>query len=200
MNTKKETQRASTGIWRVVIVVTVLCAFILLAWGVVVETDRQMRDEMLLQARLVSRSINRDRLLNLAGTESDVDNPDYIRLKEQLSLVRSANMNFRFLYLMGRRADGAIFFFVDSEPPDSKDYSPPGQVYGYSAYDDAIAADFLRTFEKDSSIVQGPATDDWGTWVSALVPIVNWQTGAVDAVLGIDIDASSWRKDIAIRA
>ncbi len=35
-----------------------------------------------------------------------------------------------------------------------------------------------------------PVTDSWGTWVSALIPMSDPQTGAVLAVLGMDIDAA----------
>ncbi|MDO8969333.1 MAG: hypothetical protein Q7U74_01520 [Saprospiraceae bacterium] len=30
---------------------------------------------------------------------------------------------------MGLKSDDSIFIFADSEPGDSPDYSPPGQVY-----------------------------------------------------------------------
>jgi len=59
---------------------------------------------------------------------------------------------------------------VDSEPADSKDYSPPGQIY-------TEAPDgFHNVFARHTASVVGPATDRWGTWVTGLVPIQNPQT------------------------
>jgi len=40
-------------------------------------------------------------------------------------------------------------------------------------------------------------TDRWGTWISALVPIRDPQTGALVAVLGMDIDARDWKWEVA---
>lgn len=54
--------------------------------------------------------------------------PPYLRIKEELATVRASNQLCRFLYLMGRKPDGLIFFFVDSEPAESKDCSPAGQI------------------------------------------------------------------------
>lgn len=42
------------------------------------------------------------------------------------------------------------------------------------------------------SILTKPTTDRWGTWVSALVPIKDQQTGKVIAVFGVDYPAKQW--------
>jgi PAS domain S-box-containing protein len=88
----------------------------------------------------------------------------------------------------------AVFVFVDSEPPEAKEYSPPGQVY------DEASAGCLRAFSDGAINVYGPAPDRWGTWVSALIPVHDSQTGAVAAVLGMDMDARHWYWDVARRA
>ena len=45
------------------------------------------------------------------------------------------------LRVLGRRADGSVFFFVDSEPVGSEDESPAGQVYGEISNEDRRAFD-----------------------------------------------------------
>ncbi|MFA7368218.1 MAG: response regulator, partial [Kiritimatiellales bacterium] len=55
-------------------------------------------------------------------------------------------------------------------------------------------------FDTRAESVEGPAADRWGTWVSALIPLTNPQTGAAAAVLGMDIDARTWKWDVAARA
>ncbi len=156
--------------------------------------DRVLRADLLRQTRLVALAMDFESIQALSGTEADLGSPDYRRLKEQLTAVRSAGSQCRFVYLMGRKADGAIFFFVDSEPSGSRDYSPPGQLY------EEVSAGFRRVFDARIEVVEGPVADRWGVWVSALVPLVDPLNGAVVAVLGMDIDAGVWKWDVAARA
>jgi class 3 adenylate cyclase len=43
-------------------------------------------------------------------------------------------------------------------------------------------------------------TDRWGSWISAYVPLCDTQTGQLLAVLGMDIDAGSWKWDVVLKA
>jgi two-component system, sensor histidine kinase and response regulator len=194
----KRTTRFSEGknprLKAAALLLTLLVAGVLFTWWVVSRADREMRADLLQQTRLVAQAVNVERVQALSGTEADLGSPHYLRLKEQLTAVRSANPECRFLYLMGRKNDGAVFFFVDSEPATSKDYSPPGQVYG------EVPAGYRRVFDTKTAAVEGPATDRWGVWVTGLIPISNPHTGAVVAVIGMDIDARDWMWDVAARA
>ena len=175
-------------------------ALLLIAAGVSVSVwsarviDHRMRESLLQQARLVMRSVNVARVRALSGSPADLPSSDYLRLKQQLASAREANPRCQFLYLTGINEEGAVFFLVDSEPPDSDDYSPPGQVY------DEASPEFLAVFREKSESVEGPASDRWGTWVSALVPLTDPETGELLAVLGMDIDAGDWNYDVASRA
>jgi len=182
------------GPWIVGTVVTVLIVGALFIWWTVAQVDREMRADLLKQARLVTQAINFKNLQALSGTMEDLESPSYQRLKEQLAAVRLANPQCRFFYLMGRKVDGTVFFFLDSEPADSKEYSPPGQVYT------EVPTSYRRVFDTKDGAVLGPDIDRWGTWVSALVPIINPQTGTVLGVLGMDIDANAWKWNVATRA
>ncbi|MEI6260248.1 MAG: CHASE domain-containing protein, partial [Deltaproteobacteria bacterium] len=82
-----------------------------------------------------------------------------------MAAVRSASPQYRFIYLIGRKTDGALFFFIDSEPAGSRDYSPPGQIY------DEAPESYRRVFVTQNATTEGPYTDRWGTWVLALTPI-----------------------------
>ena len=157
-------------------------------------TDYEMRENLLQQTQVTAQAIDLQHVFALSHTPKDLDSPDYQRLKEQLSAVRSANPLCRFLYLMDRKANGAIFFIADSEPVSSKDYSPPGQIY------EEASNGTRRVFETGAATVEGPITDRWGTWVSAMVPLVDPRTGALIAVLGMDIDARDWKWDLAAKA
>jgi len=175
------------------VLMAVLAAGALFACWTVQRTDREMRANLLEQTRMIAQAINIESIQSLSGTERDLNNPDYTRIKEQLSAVRLGNPQCRFLYLMGRKCDGTVFFFVDSERAGSKDYSPPGQVY------DEIMEDYRRVFDTKAEAVVGPATDRWGTWISGLVPISYQQNEPVLAVLGMDIDACTWKRNVATK-
>ena len=169
----------------------ILAAGAFFVWWTMARADLDMRAELLQQTRLVAQAVDVERVQALSGTEADLGSPGYLRLKEHLAIVRSANPQCRFVYLMGHKADGTVFFFVDSDPADSKDYSPPGQIYG------EVSEDLHRVFDARAEAVEGPVADRWGVWVSALVPMNNPQTGTVVAVLGMDIDARAWKQSMA---
>ena len=199
----------------IILMLFIIIAGVFFAWWTVVVADHRQRAWLLQQTRLVAEAVNVDHIKALTGTEADLTSPQYKQLKEQLAAIRSTNPQCRFVYLMGRRADGALFFFVDSEPAGSVDYSPPGQVY------DEAPEGCRRVFATRTETVEGPYSDRWGTWVSALVPIHDGTfankpreprtthieeadnlilcagayngAGDIPAVMGMDIDAHAWR-------
>ncbi|AFL72747.1 response regulator [Thiocystis violascens] len=170
-------------LWWVGAAVTILLVGGIFSWWTVARADRELREALLEQLRVVSQTVNIERLQSLSGTAADLENADYLKLKAQLSTVRSTNPRFRFVYLMGRQADGRVFFLVDSEPPDSVDASPPGQIYP------DVSADLLQVFETGTATVEGPVDDRWGTWISALVPIRDTATSLAGLVTPLDAQA-----------
>jgi hypothetical protein len=133
----------------------------LFAWWMAQRTDRTMREDLLGQARLVAGAIDLDRIQALSSTEADLGSADYLRLKEQLAHAKEAHDKCRFIYLMGRGADGAVSFFVDNEPVGSEDESPAGQLY------EETTAECLKAFDTRAELVEGPVIDRWGTWSCA---------------------------------
>ncbi|MEI8241931.1 MAG: CHASE domain-containing protein [bacterium] len=172
----------------------ILALGVLFAWWMVVRADRGMRVDLLRQAQLVAPAIGLAQVQALAGTAADLEKPEYRQITEQITTACAANPRYRWLYLMGRRAPGNIFFFLDSEPAGAPDHAPPGQEY------EEASLPFRQAFDTGRAAVAGPYADRWGVWISALVPMSHPQTGEVVAVLGMDIDARSWRGDVAMRA
>ncbi len=166
---------------------------IAIIWWVANSADKHMRVELLTQARIAAQAINIKYVASLTGSEKDLKNPAYHLIKNQMRAMRKAIKKCKFLYLMGRRSDGVVFFFADSLPPDAKDYAPPGLVY------DEVSDSYLRIFEINDEAVVGPVTDRWGTLITALVPLRDPYKGNVIAVLGMDVDANYWNKEILSR-
>jgi len=134
-------------------------------------------------------SIDRNRVMRLSGASADVMNPDYLRIKEQLTRMRRAAQGIRFYYLIRMLGDKVIFL-ADSEPEGSRDYSPPGQVY------DEISDKDLAVYISKKPGITGPAKDRWGTWISAFAPVYS-DDGRMIAALGIDMNAIDWIGKVA---
>ncbi len=180
--------------WRLTAVAVALAGCALIIWWSVARTERAMRDELLSRARLAAGMVSVERVQSLGGTGAEVEAPAYLRLKEQLAEIRAHDPKCRFAYLMGRKDDGTVFFLADSEPAGSKDESPGGQVY-----EEAPGA-VHRVFHTRVPAVEGTFTDRWGTWVTGFVPLTDPRDGDCVAVLGMDVDARTWRGDLVARA
>jgi len=162
---------------------TIVIGFGFTAWTWQTEEAR-LEAELLTQARMVVRTIDPRLITVLTGTEADLSLPSYIGLKERLASICSVKENCRFAYFTGIR-DGKIFFYADSEPADSSEASPAGQIYDE-------APDSLRWAFEESTRSIATYEDRWGNWVSAFVPLVNKQTGKVVAVFGMDVSQKEW--------
>ena len=195
------------------LLLSVLVAGALLTWWMVGNAKRELCADQLQQARFVAKAINIDHVKALTGTEADTNSSVYLRLKEQLAAVRMAIPQCRFVYLLGKKDDGTLFIFEDSEPSASKDCSPAGQVYSEAP------EGFHRVFSTRNAATEGCYIDRWGKWTSALVPIIDPQTitegmtgpedakanlahgnggdGKVLAVVKIDVDATAWNWKLA---
>lgn len=179
-------------------------------WHTIVYTDREMRAHLLRQTEALAHSLDLESIQTLSGSAADLNQPEYLRLKDQLAATRTAYPQCRFIYLMGKNSESKLFFFADSEPTESKDCSPAGQIY------EEAPAEYGRVFTTHTEAVVGPKTDRWGTWITGLVPLHNSHEnhvchqkpsmgkgntcGVTRAVLGMDIDARNWNRMLVLAA
>ena len=171
------------------ILIIFVSGIVLTAWTVQRE-DTQLRTDLLIKTRHLSGDIDKKALIELTGSESDLGTPAYIALKDKMIQFETEDPQIRFVYLMGKRPDRMVFFYVDSESPESQIYSPPGQLYPEAS------EKRTNTFSSGHETTEGPRSDRQGIWVSGLVPIADPSTGKVIAVLGTDIDAWDWNIQI----
>ncbi|MEI7954108.1 MAG: CHASE domain-containing protein [Verrucomicrobiota bacterium] len=193
------------------LLLTILLAGSVLTWKIVVSADHAARADLLAQTQLLAQTLDTEAIQTLSATTADLQNPNYVRLKEQLTLTRAAIPQCRFLYLMGQKPDGKLFFFVDSEDPGTKDSSLPGQIF-----QDAPES-YRHAFTSASAITEGPSSDRSGTGVTGFVPLLappvlaphpqgdGGTAPATDvrasegddlvfAVLGLEIDGRAWHR------
>ncbi len=151
--------------------------------------DTRMRDQIMERTKLAAAAIPLDDVAQLKWDESDLDNPSYQKLKQLMKSLAKANDDLRFAMLMGIR-DGNARFLVDSENPNSKDYSPPGQ-----AYEDAEPA-YLDVVRKQQPFVLGPISDRWGTWITSSVPLNCRLSLPGHITMDLDVSATNWQAQI----
>ena len=152
---------------------------------------RQSSEEAIKAAKIAASALNGESLKHLSGTPEDANTEDYQKIKRKLINIKATLTDVRFAYLFTKR-ENKIYFMADSEPEDSKDYSPPGQEYPEAD------TNYIKLFESKEELITPPITDRWGTWVSVLVPIRDEITGERIAAFGLDYDADSWKSSIIL--
>ena len=174
----------------VISVVLILLLGVLLSFAEIARGRREFSDRLLRQGRFVQSGLNLNELSRLSGSIDDLDKPEYWRLKSQLEQECALFPEYRFIYLMGQKENGELFFFIDSEPYGSDDESLPGDIYV-----DATEYD-LEVFREKKAKVLPVITDSWGTLVSVMVPVIDENSGRLLAVLGIDVEANDFWKTV----
>ncbi len=147
--------------------------------------NNRNKHSLLKRAQTVADALPAEEILELNGSEQDLQKPAYQRLKSRLEHIRADNNDIRFAYITGQSQEN-VFFYADSEDPSSDDYSPPGQTYPEAS------EKFIASFSKGEAFVEGPYRDRWGTWISALAPMKDPKTNKVIAIAGIDSPAQNY--------
>lgn len=124
----------------------------------------------------------------LSFTANDITNAVFQQVSAQLKAYAKA-AGVRSLYTIGRK-DKQLFFGPESLDPDDPYASPPGTLY-----EEPSPLDF-EIFETGKTTVQGPVSDEYGTFVSAAAPVKNPLTHEVIMTVGIDVEASEWQREI----
>lgn len=183
-------KNVSGGIIAVILLLSIL---LLSGWAIYV-ADRQLRAGLLAEMMMMRQEIGHVELQALTGTAADLDKSGYQELKGLLSSVCRVRTKCRFVYLIGMKPEGTLFFYADSEPEGSPDISPAGQIY------QEASGRLRNVFTSGKADVEGPLPDRWGIWVSGFLPVIDNRSGKIVAVLGMDIEAADWAWDIASRS
>jgi len=175
-----------------IFLILIVIALAVLGFLYIVNTWTTSLDETSKQAmntaRTAEASFQKEALSKFTVSPKDIGNPTYESIKSNLEKLVEVNSRVRFAYIYIQK-EGKIYFIADSEPVDSKDYSPPGQEY--SEADDQTK----KPFEDGKPLITQPTTDRWGTWVSMLVPMRDNETGKTIAVFGMDYPAETWNNE-----
>jgi methyl-accepting chemotaxis protein len=123
-----------------------------------------------------------DSLTALGETRSDA----YFSLVRRIYDI-SESYGFAYIYYIRNTAEG-FHFILDTDDVSSFDDGTFDQ-YWLKDYDDAPEEALEAWTGKVFTITQEPYTDEWGTFISGFLPVLN-DAGAVAGVLGLDFDVS----------
>ena len=135
------------------------------------------------------------------GLDTPPDDPTYLALIATQKRWLQMNPAVSDIYTFRKSGDGTIHLLVDSETDYDRDgrctgdreaRTPIGEVY-----DTEMGSAFAEAWKGKSSFDDAVATDRWGTWISAYVPMFD-EAGRVESVLGVDYPAESWLHSIQI--
>jgi PAS domain S-box-containing protein len=158
--------------------------------------DREMREDLMRKVSARAALLDAGVIQRMQGNTTDLERPDYPMIAQRLRAMRGTDPDLRFAYFMRRLPDSSVIYLVDSELPDSPDYSEPGHIYKEAEEDEALQ----RTMQSGHPAVGGPSTDEYGIWVSAFAPMHTDDGLATGDILGIDIDARRWNELLWIAA
>ncbi|GAC1387455.1 MAG: hypothetical protein NVS1B7_1080 [Candidatus Saccharimonadales bacterium] len=155
--------------------------------------DIRNKDALLGRAITIADTLPASEVATLKGNNNDTIKPSYKNLKERLEKVRADNADLSFVFIMGMH-DNTVFYYLDSEVPDSLGYSAPGTVY------DAASAHLKAAFISTKPYVEGPTHDKYGRWMAAHAPITDSKTGRIVGVVGVEVKARTYYEQIIIFA
>jgi len=153
--------------------------------------NKDVRADLIHDAQRGAAMFSAEELSKLQGNRADLKAPLYLEVKGRLARYRGADPAVRFVYIFRVSSDGVIFL-ADSEPNNSEDISLPGDDYP-----EAKSSPGLQSILKTGlPATEGPIADSFGTWVTGYAVISRHATGRVHEVVGIDMQANYWRKQI----
>ncbi len=157
----------------------------------------QCEQELVNAVTLIAPGLEGERVAGLAGVPSEVESASFVRLRGTLRAARANITGARFMYVAGIR-DGHLVYLVDAEAPDSTAFTEPGTVV-----ESEDAALWTQVMETRSPVFSPPSKDEWGVWVSAFAPILRGggsaPVGTVYGVVGVDVPALEWHRQISRR-
>ncbi|MCJ8502836.1 CHASE domain-containing protein [Desulfatitalea alkaliphila] len=174
--------------WMAVVVLFTVGGYWACQWRTAV-TDQAVRAHLQHQAWALGMTINPERVLSFDFAAADLDNPAFQRLQQQLAAY-CAIAGCRGIWTSARRGD-RLLFGPESYAPGDPMASFPG-----APYQQAPQAVF-DIFRHGRSVVIGPYTDEFGTFLSAVAPIRHPRNNEVLMVVGMDMDAAAWTSKLA---
>ncbi|MBI3314819.1 MAG: HD domain-containing protein [Candidatus Omnitrophica bacterium] len=157
-----------------------------------------IRERLKVIAQTAALTVDADEVRKVPLNVQGVKTPEYQHIIDQLSRIKAANEQVKFIYILTKTDASDIWHFLAD--PDAagggKHTSFPGDRYDAGRF-----PELLRGFDRPSADKK-LEVDEWGKTLSGYAPIRDAR-GQPIAVLGVDIEASdiyAVEKEVMVRA
>lgn len=154
---------------------------------------RDIRRDLLGEAYQMTQGMNLDRLASFKNTLGENARPDYQRVMQQYKTILPLYPAWDCCSLLKKNVRGQIFFFMDCCRPGSKTVVPFGSLYK------SYPPELERAFSAGESGVSALYSDNWGSWVTAYIPLPDPQTGETAVVFSADLTAARYHAMLVSR-
>ncbi len=163
-----------------------------------IHLDATMRAALLEQAVEFAKTLDPAMIQALSFTLEDYDRVEYRAIHDHMVAngefilpMMGNDIEYLSVYSVARRADGTLVFGPENIPVELPEASPPGTIYKQPT------ERILRAFDSRRPFIEGPYTDEYGTFVSAYAPVIDPKNGGVLMLVGMDIKAENWQRRTA---
>lgn len=160
------------------------------------KSKMEMMTQMLPDIRIILTKLNH----NLISTQTNNDDPVYLKLVETEKEILKENSQISDVYTLTRNQNNQYSFLVDSET----DYDRNGEFNGDREVRTPIGEKYEnqkelldRAWQGKVVYTENPYKDKWGSWVSVFSPIQN-ESGQTQAILGIDFSAVMLNQELVV--
>ncbi len=175
----------------------IIIAFFIVACGYFLSlylgriADARIREDLAGRTADVAGAINVDLAKKLTFSDSDKDLPEFRRLRDNMvSIAMYPDKGFSKVYTV-KMKPGGFYFGPEGYGPDDPSSVEPGTIY------ENPPTELKEVFTEKRTRTAGPYSDEFGTFISAFVPLIDPLTGKVLLAVGIDIDACLWQSEVA---
>lgn len=178
---------------RALVLATIIVAGAGLTYWTIRQADHNRREDLVSQARFVSRAVDIQRTVALSGTDDGRRlRADNRRLKAQLAATRAFIPGCERIVLVGRREDGTPFLISDSRPAEAGKAPSTANASSIRQPEEGIFAAERHALDEAAARVTGPFSNRRGRWIRVQIPVIAPHTGNRVAVLRMDFAAGDW--------
>ena len=164
----------------------VLVTGLILTWWIGTQAEADWKDRLLEQTAGIARTMDVNLVGRLHFDDTDRQNFAYQRIRAELTAYGQA-LGLTQIW-SDTRKDGHLVFGPENIPADSPMASAPGTIYKNPPKKN------LEVFLNGQPGIEGPFTDEYGTFVSAYAPVKDLRTGKVLLVIGTNIPTEDWSR------
>ena len=151
------------------------------------QIDEELRERLGHRAAEIAGVLNPDSARRLTFTAADKGTAAFDVLRKQL-IASGSDLSCRGIFTIGAR--GGKIFGPETYADDDPVASPPGTVY------QEPPEETRAVFRTRQPATVGPYVDEFGSFVTALAPLLDPRTGEVLLVVGLDLLPGDWHAQI----